>query len=203
MINTDLPGGSKEKLLRTTIELLRYKGFEATSVQEILDAAQVTKSNFYYHFKSKEALCLMALDYLGQQYYDMFLKDTLANPALSPKNRLKSLFEKLAEQQEACQYRWGCPFVNIATETSSFYPSFRQKVQSFFQKSQQLLQACYQEGMDCGEFRTDIDPSQIAQLLQACMNGTMVLTKVSQQSDIIRTNVEIFFHLIEHPQTAH
>ena len=53
---------SKERLLASARELIHENGFQQTSVDEILKKSGVTKSNFYYHFKSKEELGLIILE---------------------------------------------------------------------------------------------------------------------------------------------
>jgi TetR/AcrR family transcriptional repressor of nem operon len=51
---------AREKLIAAAIATVRYKGFSATSVDEICSAAGVTKGAFFHHFASKEALAIAA-----------------------------------------------------------------------------------------------------------------------------------------------
>ncbi len=51
---------AREKLIEAAIATVRYKGFSATSVDEICQAAGVTKGAFFHHFASKEALAVAA-----------------------------------------------------------------------------------------------------------------------------------------------
>lgn len=51
---------SREKLIEAAIATIRYKGFSATSVDEICAFAGVTKGAFFHHFASKEALAVAA-----------------------------------------------------------------------------------------------------------------------------------------------
>src|SRR5215470_14003251 len=46
----------REQLLDTGLQVLHERGFNATSVQDITEAAGVPKGSFYNHFESKEAL---------------------------------------------------------------------------------------------------------------------------------------------------
>ncbi|HEV7234508.1 MAG TPA: TetR/AcrR family transcriptional regulator [Sphingorhabdus sp.] len=60
---TSAPQASaREKLIAAAIATVRYKGFSATSVDEICQAAGVTKGAFFHHFPSKEALAVAAAD---------------------------------------------------------------------------------------------------------------------------------------------
>lgn len=51
---------ARDKLIAGAIATVRYKGFAATSVDEICQAAGVTKGAFFHHFASKEALAVAA-----------------------------------------------------------------------------------------------------------------------------------------------
>lgn len=51
---------AREKLIEAAIATVRFKGFSATSVDEICAAAGVTKGAFFHHFASKEALAVAA-----------------------------------------------------------------------------------------------------------------------------------------------
>lgn len=47
---------SREHILETAQALIAEKGFNAVTVQDVLDAAKVTKGKFFHHFESKDDL---------------------------------------------------------------------------------------------------------------------------------------------------
>ncbi|HEY9756669.1 MAG TPA: TetR/AcrR family transcriptional regulator [Oculatellaceae cyanobacterium] len=49
---------TKQEILTAAAELFRTKGYESTSVDDIVAAANVAKGTFYYHFEAKEDLVL-------------------------------------------------------------------------------------------------------------------------------------------------
>ena len=51
-------GSVRDRLLCAAVELFARKGYSATTVREIVDAAGVTKPVLYYHFGSKEGVYL-------------------------------------------------------------------------------------------------------------------------------------------------
>jgi TetR/AcrR family transcriptional repressor of nem operon len=57
------PAPSKEKLLDAALAVIRAKGFAATTVDDLCEAAGVTKGAFFHHFESKEALGVAAADH--------------------------------------------------------------------------------------------------------------------------------------------
>ena len=55
MVDEKAPG-AKERIRQAATDLFARKGFDATSVREIVEAAGVSKPTLYYYFKSKEGL---------------------------------------------------------------------------------------------------------------------------------------------------
>ncbi len=61
------PNETKERLLALAEAAVMAKGFAATSIEELIAAAGITKSGFFYHFKDKSALAkALMLRYLEQ-----------------------------------------------------------------------------------------------------------------------------------------
>lgn len=64
---------AKERIVHAAIQLFSKKGFDATSVTEIAQSANVTKALIYYYFKSKEEI----LDHLVHSLLDRITSITM------------------------------------------------------------------------------------------------------------------------------
>ncbi len=53
---------TKEKIIETSLHLFSVKGYYNTSINDILEATQLTKGGLYGHFKSKDELWQAAYD---------------------------------------------------------------------------------------------------------------------------------------------
>jgi TetR/AcrR family transcriptional repressor of nem operon len=51
---------SKAKFLDAALHVIRAKGYSATTIDDICEAAGLTKGSFFHHFKSKEDLAIAA-----------------------------------------------------------------------------------------------------------------------------------------------
>ncbi|MBX2860195.1 MAG: TetR/AcrR family transcriptional regulator [Vampirovibrio sp.] len=189
--------GSREKLIQTTIELMSSKGFGGMGITELLNCAGVTRSNFYYHFDSKEQLCLQALDELAMRYKTQFLEPTLFNMEWTPAQRLESLVNAMIERLDSEECCVGCPFINLAAETSDFHPAFREKLVFYTSQKRQSLEDCYRQGVAAGEFRADLDPATVAQAIQCLFNGTILMAKLTKSVDVARSNRDMLFQWIK------
>ena len=121
-----------------------------------------------------------------EQFFGEFLDPILQDTSLSPRSRLEKLFDIAYDKMESGACQTGCPFVNLATETGDVVPTFRKMMNRFFSKYRKKLADCYQEGVQKGEFRSDITPSTAALTILAGINGIAVLTKVQKNPLLIR-----------------
>ncbi|GAB4231225.1 MAG: hypothetical protein Tsb0032_37480 [Kiloniellaceae bacterium] len=71
-----------ERILEIAEAAVLHKGFAATSIEEVIAEAQITKGGFFYHFKDKNALARALLQrYIDQ---DEAILGRLFDPALDP-----------------------------------------------------------------------------------------------------------------------
>ena len=188
--------GSKEKLIKATFGLIASKGFENTGINEILENAGVTKSNFYYHFKSKEELCLTVLDHMENYFFENMVNISLLNLTLAPKERLKKDLDLSVEKMARNCCNCGCPFVNLGNETSDFYPAFREKISQVNTRHLQAIERCIHDGIQVHDFRQNLDPAAMARFILAEVNGSVVLAKVFKSTDVLNENNQSLLELI-------
>ena len=83
------PATSAERILSTALDLFAVKGYDATAVREICEAAGITKPTLYHFYGSKEGV-LQALVTSGFQRFRLLVDSAMAQPG-SFRDRLKSV----------------------------------------------------------------------------------------------------------------
>ena len=71
---------SRKQILEAALKLFSHRGYGATSVQDIADAARLSKGNIYHHFPDKETIFR---ELLNQYFEEMSKPDFPFNQALS------------------------------------------------------------------------------------------------------------------------
>ena len=80
-MSTRLPAPARrEQLLAVGLEVFAHQGFHGTSMNEVAEAAGVTKPVLYQHFASKRELYLALLDDVGRQLLDAIARATADAP---------------------------------------------------------------------------------------------------------------------------
>jgi TetR/AcrR family transcriptional regulator, transcriptional repressor for nem operon len=63
---------TKTKILDSALQVIRAKGYTATTVDDICTSSEVTKGGFFYHFKGKEDLAIAAARHFGAMAEGLF-----------------------------------------------------------------------------------------------------------------------------------
>lgn len=187
---------SREKAIESAKELFSKKGYLNTSVDEILVRAGITKSNLYYHFKSKEELGLVALDEIIADYKNEFLTDTIDNKSLSPEERLNRFYKRIISRQKTLECKRGSVPGNLASELSDVNENFRFLLSGFFTNCQKTIEACIKEGVKSKAFRSDIASKDISQLIISHLEGAVLISKTGRSAKPLKSGSKTILKLI-------
>ena len=155
-VRTYDPEHTREALVQAAVELFGDRGFHATSVRELVSAANLTKGAFYHHFDSKEEV----LHVVHDAFIDAHLerqRRILARPGTAHAH-LYSLMH-LAVSVIA-RYR---PFVAVFLQERRALSGDRQKdVLRKRDEAMDSFRTTARRGVAEGEFRADVDPDLAA-----------------------------------------
>jgi TetR/AcrR family transcriptional repressor of nem operon len=168
----------KEEIVQAAVETLHSRGFNATGVQDITDAAGVPKGSFYNHFESKEALGIEALE----RYWQGALNSVqmLRDDSIPPVVRLKSYFRRLSELARKLKYRPGCMIGNLSIEMSDQSAAMRERLATILAKWTRAIEDCVKQAQANGTMRRDLEAKAIAGFLLNSWEGAVLRAKVDR-----------------------
>jgi len=117
----------RERILDITANLFHYQGYNQTGINQIIEEAKVAKATFYYHFKSKDNLCVEFLNNRHNYWVTELQKFTSKDK--TPKDKIVNSFNFLIFMNEKENYR-GCSFLNIISEISDDQKDIRTAIQN-------------------------------------------------------------------------
>jgi TetR/AcrR family transcriptional repressor of nem operon len=167
----------RKRLLAAGLELIHARGFAASGVKDITEAAGVPKGSFYAYFQSKEAFAASVLD---AYWVDI---ETRLVPILrgdgSAQERITGFFHALADDHEAANFLLGCLIGNLSLELSSSSEPIRAQLISVLERWGSALAECLRSG----DLREDLDPDDVASRLieaweGAALRGKMIRSRI-------------------------
>jgi len=188
---------SKEKILQNAKRLFHRYGIQQTSVDSIIRDSKVTKSNFYYHFSSKDQLAYNVLVSRMEEYKKDVLKPTLENYTLSPLQRISLFYNRIIEYHESMKCENGCPFGNIAIELSDTKEVFRIALSRFFEQWRLKIERCIREGVEKGELRPDIPAETLSELILSHLEGAILMVKTRKTIVPLQRGAETILKILK------
>ena len=179
----------RDELLAAGLATLHRLGFNATSVQDITEAAGVPKGSFYNHFESKEALGAEAVRaYLERGAARL---DALRDPNVPALLRLRQYFVDLNDLFGQGGSTSGCLLGNFGAELSDQSPLIRERVAEAFEVQAGALAVAIAEAQKAGEISSDIPPKSLASFLINSWQGAVMRAKVEQD----RAPLDLFLNV--------
>jgi TetR/AcrR family transcriptional repressor of nem operon len=167
----------REELLSAGLETLHSRGFNATSVQDITEAAGVPKGSFYNHFASKDDLGAAVVERYSAR--NEARRRILQDLAIPPLARLRRYFEALSETGRYPDAS-GCLLGNFATELSNQSPAIRARVSAAFVSWTDALAQVIDEAQRAGAISGGCAPTALASFVVDAWEGAVLRAKVEK-----------------------
>lgn len=189
---------TRERLLDETVRLVQRQGFGPTSVNEVLQAAGVKKGTLYYHFPGKEELGLAVLERARDDFL-AFLDSALAGS--TPMESLERFFKAALHKHRKTGFVGGCLWGNTALETSDSNPAYAGLVAQVFDEWICRIERVIHSGQQAGQIRTDRRAAELAHLVVACIEGGIMMSRLTKQDGPLRNCLESLRVLLA-PETS-
>lgn len=177
-------GRHREDLIEKGLQLFASKGYSATGVQDITDAAGVPKGSFYNYFQSKEDFALAVLEQYRSEAQEHMA--ALFSGNASPLERLRSFFEQGREKTCSEDFSGGCLAGRLAQELAGEQPSFRPVLDRVFGCMQGRVAELLREAGERGEIRQDENPAELASFLLSSWQGAATRAKAAGHDEALR-----------------
>ena len=176
---------TREKILHAAFEEFYRNGFQAGSLNHIVEAAGATKGALFHHFESKNELGYAVVDeiirpVLTARWAEPMMKST------DPIADLKRLLAKVAEEEMCRMLEQGCPLNNLAQEMSPLDEGFRKRIEGIYTAWRQCLEAAFERGIKAGKVRKDVSPKKVAAFFVTAQAGIMGMAKNSQSTQLVK-----------------
>lgn len=190
-------GTSRQKLIEAAIASVRYKGFSATSVDEICQAAGVTKGAFFHHFASKEALAVAAASAWTQIAEQRIFTAPDWVRIADPLDRLMGHIALRLAMLDGPAEDFTCFVGTMVQEAYNSSDPIRiacnASISAYAERLAQDIQAVIdQRGIGYG-----ITALSLAYHIQAVLQGGFILAKAKNDPRIARESVAHLQHYIE------
>lgn len=112
---------TRDHIVEAADQLFYRRGYEHTSFSDIADAVQISRGNFYYHFKSKDEILDAVIETRLMNTRKMLEQWEIEGK--QPMDRIRSFIDILIANRVDIK-RYGCPVGTLCTELAKLnHPS--------------------------------------------------------------------------------
>ncbi|HEV8499423.1 MAG TPA: TetR/AcrR family transcriptional regulator [Gemmatimonadaceae bacterium] len=177
---TNDPEALRGRVLDAAADAFQSRGFNATSMHDIVRAAGATGGATYHHFPSKKALALAVI----RERVALAIEETWILPMRSARSTLDGVLTVFAEVIASLERRRvvsGCEISNLALELALADPDFRVALNDVFDRWRNAIADRVRAEQATGAL-DDTDADELATLVVASYSGAMAIAKASQDS---------------------
>lgn len=180
--------GARERLLRAAFDIVRTKGYNATTVDDLCAAAGVSKGSFFHHFSSKEDLAIAAADHWSEVTGALF---AAAPYHALPDARSRVLgyvdFRAAILQGEVAAFT--CLVGTLVQEVYESSPAIREACARSIGGHAALLEADIAQALAESRHGQGVDAPGLALHTQAVLQGAFVLAKAHHDAAVAAASI--------------
>ncbi len=171
------------------MRLFWQQGYEATSLQDLLDHTRLSKSSLYQAFGTKRQLFLRCI----ARYREMTMaemQERLASCDTGWSFIAETLNKVVSDASEIANPR-GCLVTNTATEFAQSDPAIAGSVSQGLQGYLDMFRAAVHKGQSDSSVRADRDPEALSQYLVTSMSGLRTMVKAGTDPEVLKEIIAV------------
>ena len=176
MQTTESRHESKTRILDAALQVIRSKGYSATRIEDVCEAAGLTKGSFFHHFSSKEELAIAAADYWNETTSALFAAAPYHKPK-DPVDRILAYvdFRKALLRGDLPEFT--CLVGTMTQEIYDTHPAIREACEHSISSHAATLVPDIQAAIEQTGIQYDWTPESLALYTQAAIQGAFILAK--------------------------
>jgi AcrR family transcriptional regulator len=180
------PNDTRGDILRAALNRFAEKGYAGTSVQEIVDAASVTKPSLYYHFKNKADLYVALLDWAFDERYRLMEEAVAKGGALAAQltEICAASFEFIRKNPELMRLAFATTFASRG-EVPAGARCFQRGKRMF-----DYLPGLIEQAVARGELRSHFESQEMALGFVGMMNFHVMVFLIGAENPLNRRAAE-------------
>ena len=185
----------KEEALSKALRVFWQKGYESTSVDDLLRAMSINKGSLYNAFGDKHALFLEAIVFYNTQYVAKKVVELDEEP--SGRRAIEEHFKALVNECLAGKRCIGCLLVNSIAELAVHDAKAAELAEQGISDVENALYRAVHRGKRAGEISSRKSARELARFFSNSINGLRLIAKTSPEPKVLRDIVKVNLSVLD------
>jgi TetR/AcrR family transcriptional repressor of nem operon len=173
---------TRRKIVESAAPIFNKKGYEGSSLNDLMEATGLKKGGIYRHFSSKEELAAESFDYTCDAAWNARLLHV--DEKTNGVDKLKQFIANFIDSRPAVS--GGCPILNTAVDSDDGNPILRARVTKALRRWLKRLEIIVEHAKDRGEIRPGAEAETVATLIIASLEGALMMSRVQRKDEALR-----------------
>jgi len=174
---------TRSRLLEAARDVIRAKGYGATTVDDICAVAGVSKGSFFHHFASKEQLGIAAIEAFDAMAEGLFTTAPYTKLA-DPRDRIFGYLDLRAALLDGDIAQYTCLIGTTVQETYTTHPDLRAAADRALSSHIAMLEKDLAAAKRKHAPRARWSPEGVAYFMQSVLQGAFIFAKARQSPDV-------------------
>ena len=179
---------TRDQIVEAADHLFYRQGYEHTSFSDIADDVEISRGNFYYHFKTKDEILDAVI--VARLAYTQRMLDRWDADGKEPRDRIRSFVNMLVANRADIK-RYGCPVGTLCTELAKLGHASRDDANKLFTLFRAWLRRQF------AALGRAQDADALAMHLLARSQGVATLANAFHDDKFIRQEVQLMCDWLE------
>ena len=175
---------NESDVLDKAMQAFWARGYEATSIQDLVDCMGIKRGSIYAAFGDKRALFLKSLEHYETHHRRAWL-DSLRE-GHDPRTAILSVFEGAISVAVSDHNRSGCFLINTAVELSPHDAGVADAVAKGLFETETFFRDAIEDGQLSGDISISIDADETARTLLGLLTGLRVLARSRPERPLLQ-----------------
>jgi AcrR family transcriptional regulator len=168
---------TRSRIIATAADLMRVRGVGGTTLEDVVVASNVSKSQLYHHFEDKQALVRAVIEFVGDRRIDEERERLSKVMTFAGLRRWRNA---LVEQNALQEGKYGCMLGSLANEVADQDSIARKQLYDLFAAWQELFDDLLRRFQKAGLIPPEADVSELATGLLAAVQGGYLLAQTAR-----------------------
>jgi len=185
---------TRAKIVAAAADLMYVRGVGATTLDEVVAASGVSKSQLYHHFAGKDMLVRAVIELTGERVMQRE-RDSLGH--VSTMAGLKRWRDALLQNNALRHGAYGCALGSLASDVADQDDVARQSLAGLFGQWEALIAEVLQRFKDNGTLPADVSAQRLATGLMGALQGGYLLAQTAHDVAPMGTSITMALDRIE------
>ena len=191
---------TRTKILDAALKLSMLRGLAATSLDDVIAEAGITKGSFFYHFSNKQELATRLVDYFAkfdQQHFET-LTERVENLSRDPLQQVLLLVGLVAEWfTDSGMDNPGCLFASFCYQSDLWTEDIRKTCQSQLDVWADWVEAKLKQVAKTNPPHGKPDIRAVAEMFNGVFEGAFVLARTANDPTVINRQLKAYRDYLE------